>query len=74
MLQTIGQLFADLWDMLCQVWDFAIGLVSGLYLALDTLLTSLPLVTRIAGYCGAFLSASLILFCSTYLIKFLIGR
>lgn len=74
MLSSIGDLFANLWDMLCQIWDFAIGLVSGLYLAITTLLSSFDIVTKIAGYSGAFLSASLILFCSTYFIKFMIGR
>ena len=73
-MTSIGTILGNLWDMLCQIWEFAIGLVSGLYVAITSLLNTVPLVTRIAGSTGTFLNASILLFLSVYLVKFLIGR
>ncbi len=73
-MASIGEMFANLWDMLCQIWDFVLSIISGLYLAINSLVTSVPLAIEMIGLVGGFIAGAMILFLMTYVVKFIVGR
>lgn len=56
------------------LWNFVLSFVEALFLAISALISSLSLPLAAINYLPGILAASVALFISVYVVKFLIGR